>query len=166
MKKNVWLLSILVLGTGLVFFAWRSARTHAEKTTSDPAAPAQGSAQPTRLPALPSTVPSTQPLAQPANPTAPAAPSAASEQRLGPFSVAGKQYTAILRKQLPAGAKPGEGETVVSMEIRDAAGASQYARVFPHVTQGEGSVATLSVFVNLLSGAHASGLLVSYDEYS
>jgi hypothetical protein len=88
------------------------------------------------------------------------------EQRLGPFPVAGKEYTAIIRKQLPAGAKPGEGETVVSLEIRDAAGASQYARAFPNVTQTEGFVDTLSVFVNLLSGAHASGLFVSYDEYS
>jgi hypothetical protein len=71
-----------------------------------------------------------------------------------------------VRKQLPVGAKPGEGVTVVAMEIRDSTGASQYARAFPNTTQVEGFVDTLSVFVNLLSGAHASGLLVSYDEYS
>ncbi len=166
MKKTFWLLSILVLGMGLVFFVWRTARTHAAKGTNNSNALPQASAQTNGLPIPASTASSAQPLTRPASATAPAAPSAASEQRLGPFSVAGKQYTAILRKQLPAGAKPGEGETVVSMEIRDAAGASQYARVFPNVTQVEGFVDTLSVFVNLLSGAHASGLLVSYDEYS
>ena len=166
MKKNVWLLSILVLGTGLMVFVWRTVRTHAAKTTINPAAPVQGSALLSSLPVPPSTASSAQPLTRPASATAPAAPSAASEQRLGPFPVAGKEYTAIVRKQLPAGAKPGEGETVVSLEIRDAAGASQYARVFPNVTQVEGFVDTLSVFVNLLSGTHASGLLVSYDEYS
>ncbi len=165
MKKNVWLIFILILGTGLLFFAWRTARTHAAKPTGNPAAPAQAGAQPPRLPAPPSAVPLTQPLALPVGATASAA-SAAIEQRLGPFPVADKEYTAIVGKQLPAGAKPGEGETVVSMEIRDAAGASQYARVFPKATQVEGFVDTLSVFVNLLSGAHARGLLVSYDEYS
>lgn len=163
-KKNAWLLSIFVLGTALGFFVWRTARTHAAKIAGSPGVPAL--AQPAGLPIPASTASSAQPLTQPASAATPAAPSAASEQRLGPFPVAGKEYTAIVRKQLPAGAKPGEGETVVSMEIRDGAGASQYARVFPNVTQTEGFVDTLSVFVNLLSGAHSSGLLVSYNEYS
>src|SRR6266849_4124785 len=166
MKKNLSLLSILVLAMGLVFFAWRTARTHAAKATNNSTALPQASAQTNGLAIPASTASSAQPLAQSASPTAPVPTSAALEQRLGPFPVAGKEYTAIMRKQLPAGAKPGEGETVVSMEIRDAAGASQYARAFPNVTQTEGFVDTFSVSVNLLSGAHSSGLLVSYDEYS
>jgi hypothetical protein len=164
-RKNAWILSICVVGTALAFFVWRTARTHAAKIVDNPAAPAQV-AQPTGLPAPASTPSSAQPLAQSVSPAAPVATSAALEQRLGPFPVAGKEYTAIMRKQLPAGAKPGEGETVVSMEIRDVAGASQYARAFPNVTQTEGFVDAFSVFVNLLSGAHSSGLLVSYDQYS
>ena len=166
MKKNLSLLSILVLAMGLVFFAWRTARTHAAKATNNSTALPQASAQTNGLAIPASTASSAQPLAQSASPTAPVPTSAALEQRLGPFPVAGKEYTAIMRKELPPGAKPGEGETVVSMEIRDAAGASQYARAFPNVTQTEGFVDTLSVSVNLLSGAHSSGLLVSYDEYS
>src|SRR5579864_5940332 len=164
MKKNVWLVSIFVLVAALVIFVWRTTRTQAAKTAGNPTA-SQANGQAIAVP-VPVPLPSSAPAPKPADAAASAPASAAIEQRLGPFAIGDKAYTAILRKQAPAGAKPGEGETVVNLEIRDASGASQYARAFPNVTQVEGFVDTMSVFVNLLSGSHGGGLLVSYDEYS
>jgi hypothetical protein len=104
-------------------------------------------------------------------PLAPSTPNTAGpaddvEQRLGPFTIAGREYTAILRKQLPAGAKPGEGQTVVAIDIRDAAGSSQFSRTFVNQREGDGFTNTVSVSVIPLSGATGNGLLVSYDEDS
>jgi hypothetical protein len=159
--KTTPIVGAAMLTTLLGVYAWRTSNIHAEKqaaqapvarVTAQPAGASQAASAPIRTPSAPAV----------------AALRVADEveQRLGPFSIAGKKYTAVLRKQLPAGAKPGEGRTVVSMEIRDAAGVSQFSRAFANEGGGDGFVSTVSVSVIPLSGATGQGLLVSYDEDS
>jgi hypothetical protein len=150
-----------VIAVLLVVFAWRTSNTHADKHATQPQPVAAATAQP------PISVQSpTQVSAQPAVSTTPIKPAEHVEQRLGPFSIAGKEFTAVVRKQLPAGAKAGEGQTVVSIEIRDAAGVSQFSRAFANEGGGDGFINTVSVSVIPVSGASGNGLLVSYDEDS
>ena len=151
---------IIACLAGLV--VWRTAKTHAGKEVSQPSAAAAAPPQQS-APAQPGPA---SPVTQAATSAPPVKPGDTTERRLGPFVISGKEYAAILREQLPAGAKPGEGLTVVGLDIRDAAGLSQYARTFPNITQIEGFVESVSVSVNPVSGAGGNGLLVRYDEYS
>ena len=89
---------------------------------------------------------------------------AQSEQRLGPFSIVGQKYTVVLynRKRAP-GTTQETGETLVAMEIRDAAGAVQYRRTFPYQTGAVEFSDAWSVSAGILAGKHGTGLLVNYD---
>ncbi len=152
-----------ILGTALIavfvgVFAWRTSNTHADKHATHPQPVPAAGTQSAGSPQSPAPA-----LAQPAASTTPIKPAEDVEQRLGPFSIAGKEFTAVLQKQLPAGAKAGEGQTVVSMEIRDAAGAPQFSRAFANQGGDDGFINTVSVSVIPLSGATGNGLLVSYD---
>ncbi len=146
---------------GLV--AWRTAKTHAGKEIPQPHVAAAAAPQ-QNAPAQPPGSPS--PVSQAATSAPPVKPGGTTFRRLGPFTISSKEFTVILREQLPAGATPGDGQTVVGLDIRDAAGTSQYGRTFPNTTQVEGFVDSLSVSVSPLSGAGGNGLLVGYDEYS
>src|SRR5690348_2552282 len=113
--------------------------------------------------AAPSVTPSAKSQA-----TATGAPSPAdeSEKRLGPFFIAGQDYTVELRTRKVQAGSAGEGsDTVVAMEIRDAAGAMQYQRTFPYVKGTEDSFESWSVSAFPLRGTNGAGLLVSYGNY-
>ena len=73
------------------------------------------------------------------------------------FSIAGRDYTVEL--QTSAG-------SAVAMEIRDATGAVQYRRAFPHLAVTEGFQDRWSASAWLLTGTNGTGLLVRYDGFS
>lgn len=160
--RRAILVAIPILACAAGLLIWRTTRTHASKGTASPLPTGvRATAQP------PDAGPPTSPNAA-KNPTTPGPekPADTTEQRLGPFSIAGKDYIVILRMQLPPGPEPGQERTVVGMEIREASGAIQYVRTFPNTTRTEGFVDMLSVSVNPLSGPSGKGLLVNYAEYS
>jgi hypothetical protein len=116
-----------------------------------------------RLPSAPSAAPS----AKSQTPVV-GAPTAAneSEKKLGPFSVAGQTYTVELwTRKVQAGSTSEGSDTVVAMEIRDAAGAVQYQRTFPYVKGTEDSFESWSVSAFPLTGTNGAGVVVSYDDY-
>ena len=87
-------------------------------------------------------------------------------KRLGPFLIAGKTYTVELQtKKLRPGSTVDSGDTVVAMEIQDAAGTVQYRRTFPYVEATDDDLESWSVSALLLAGTNGTGLLVSYDDY-
>jgi hypothetical protein len=94
-------------------------------------------------------------------------PASESTKHLGPFSIAGQDYTIELRtRKVQPGSTDEQGDTVVAMEIRDSAGVEQYQKMFPYQeTNGEFSD-SWSVSALPLAGANGTGLLVSYDSYS
>src|SRR5438128_1912627 len=97
--------------------------------------------------------------------SAPAAPTvgeatAETEQRVGPFSVAGKEYRIVLHKKKR---QPETGDTVVAMEIRDAADTVLYQRTFPHPSADVEFSDAWFVSAGVLTGTNGTGLLVSYD---
>ena len=94
-------------------------------------------------------------------------PAGASPKRLGPFSIAGRDYTVELQtKKLRPGSTDDSGDTVVAMEIQDATGAVQYRRAFPYVEATDDDLESWSVSALLLAGTNGTGLLVRYDHYS
>jgi hypothetical protein len=86
------------------------------------------------------------------------------EQRLGPFSIGGVDYTVVLRKRKPQAAATQElGDTVVAMEIRDSAANVLYQRRFPYQSAPAEFSDTWLVSAGILAGTKGTGLLVSYD---
>ena len=114
-----------------------------------------------------SAAPSVAPPAKSQTPTTGASfPANESEKQLGSFSIAGQNYTVELRTRKVQEESAGEGgDTVVAMEIRDAAGAVQYQRTFPYVKATEDLFESWSVSAFPLTGTNGAGLLVSYDDY-
>lgn len=100
-------------------------------------------------------------------PPAVGAPTPANEsgKKLGPFSVAGQNYTVELRTRKVQEESAEGNDTVVAMEIRDAAGAVQYQRTFPYVKGTEDSFESWSVSALPLKSMNETGLLISYDDY-
>ena len=89
---------------------------------------------------------------------------AETEQRLGPFSIAGTDYTIVLKKKkCPPGSMQAGGDTVVAMEIRDASGSSLYQKTFPYQAANTEFSDAWSVSAGVLSGTNGTGLLISYD---
>jgi hypothetical protein len=86
------------------------------------------------------------------------------EQHLGPFSISGGNYTVVLHKRTrqPGGTQE-TGDTVVAIEIRDAADAILYERRFPYQEGNDGFSDAWFVGALTLNGANGTGLLVSYD---
>ncbi len=106
---------------------------------------------------------------QPANRQAPSAAASASEShtRLGPFSIAGRDYTVELQtRKVRPGSSDDAGDTVVGMEIQDAAGAVQFRRAFPYVEGTADYFESWSASAQLLTGTNGTGLLVNYNTYS
>jgi hypothetical protein len=114
----------------------------------------------------------TQPAIQPQQTSAlqaPSAPASANEsaKHLGPFAIAGRDFTVELQtRKVQPGSTDEQGATVVSMEIRDAAGRVQYRRAFPYQDKNEQFSDSWSVDARLLAGTNGAGLLVSYDAFS
>ena len=98
--------------------------------------------------------------------TGASSPANESEKKLGPFTIDGQNYTVELRTRKVQEGSAGEGgDTVVAMEIRDAAGALQYQKTFPYVKGTGDSFESWSVSALPLTGTNGAGLLVSYDNY-
>src|SRR4029077_16486414 len=147
-------IGLLVVGASVL--GWRAIRTPLRPQTT------QSSAQPSAAPSV--SPPPQTPSSQAASASAPAGESA---KRLGPFSIAGRDYTIELQtKKIRPGSKDESGDTVVGMEIQDAAGAVQYRRTFPYAEAAQDYFESWSVSALLLGGANGNGLLVNYDDYS
>lgn len=90
-----------------------------------------------------------------------------STKRLGPFSLAGRDFRVVLHtKKIRPGAATDSGDTVVAVEIQDAAGAVQFRKEFPYVEGTDDGFDSWSASALLLAGTNGTGLLVSYDSYS
>jgi hypothetical protein len=147
-------IGLLAVGAGI--FGWLALRSRLHPRIAPPSAQ-RAAAQPV------------SPQAQNPSPHAPPAiaPAAGSAKHLGPFSIAGQDYTVELetRKVNPASGDKSP-DTVVAMEIRDKNGAVEYRRAFPYVQGTEDEFESWSVSAHLLVGTRGTGLLVSYDAYS
>jgi len=95
-----------------------------------------------------------------------AAPKNDSANHLGPFSIAGHDYTVELQTRKVGLGSDEEANTVVAMEIRDSDGVAQYRRTFPYIEPKDAFVDSWSVSAVLLSGTNGTGVLISYDAYS
>ena len=154
--RTIRFAAIGILAVVAVVFAWRAIRSRAPLQREP--LPAQSSAiQRGALQAQ-------NPVAQ----TPPAAPEAGkSPTRLGPFTIAGRDYTIELEtRKVRPGSNDDSGDTVVAMQIADPSGAVQYRRTLPYVAATEDYFESWSVSAQTLVGANGAGLLVSYDSYS
>ena len=87
------------------------------------------------------------------------------EERAGPFSIAGQNYTVVLReRRLATAADPALAQTLSAIEIRDAAGNVSYQKPFPSVIDQGRFQRTLSANPQLASGKTGAGLLILYRE--
>jgi hypothetical protein len=91
----------------------------------------------------------------------------ASANHLGPFSIAGKDYTVEMEtRKVRPGANDDSGDTVTAMEIRDAAGTVLYRRTFPYVEATADYFESWSASAQPLAGTNGVGLLINYGSYS
>jgi hypothetical protein len=82
------------------------------------------------------------------------------EERQGPFSLAGQDFTVVLHyKQSPYDGGM-DSRALVSLDIRDAAGAIQYRESFSYAVEGGAFSETCSAGVRLLRGSNGTGLLI------
>jgi len=144
-------ISLFVVLSGVL--TWRAIRSGSPRSTpaSAPAQQANVPREPQGAAQVPSTV----------------APPGQASNHLGPFSVAGRDYFVELQtRKIRPDATDQQGDTVVGMEIRDAAGAVQFRRTFPYAQATEDEFESWSVSALSLTGKNGAGLLVSYDVYS
>ena len=151
--KNLYFVAagMLVMGAGM--FAWRALRTGAHSRVT----PASG---------RPAIAQASPPANSGSQATSPSASPGASAKRLGPFSIAGRDYTIDLQTMKVQPGPTASADTVTAMEIRDAAGAVQYRKTFPYVAGTNDDFESWSVSAQLLSGTNGKGILVSYDNYA
>jgi len=158
--RTVLLGGIVLLAFGALVVGWRVAQTRrsrqadnlraAQETSTPRAKPPQQSAE--------------QLAVQAAGTSTAAAEEKEKEQRLGHFSISGSDYSVVLHnKKRQPGPTEETGDTVVAMEIRDAAGAIQYQRKFPYEEANDAFSDAWSVDAHLLAGANGTGLLVRYN---
>lgn len=156
--KRLRLAAIALLFVGAGLFGWRAFRNRPRPQTT----PAS-----TQLSALQSAGQQAQNPALQAPSAGSPAPASESTKHLGPFTIAGQDYTVELRtRKVQPGSTDEQGDTVVAMDIRDSAGADQYQKVFPYQEANEEFSDSWSVSALPLVGANGTGLLVSYDSYS
>jgi hypothetical protein len=95
----------------------------------------------------------------------PASPNSAQElqdieDRQGPFSLAGRDFTVVLHyKRLPRGGGL-DSRALASLDIHDAAGAVQYQESFSYAVEGGTFSEMCSADVRLLRGSNGMGLLI------
>jgi hypothetical protein len=88
-----------------------------------------------------------------------------SDQRAGPFAVAGQSYTVILHeKHLVGGGESTFAQTLAGIEIRDAAGTVAYQEAFPYVIEEGRFRRSLSASAEIVSGKTGAGLVIHYRE--
>jgi hypothetical protein len=146
-------IGILALVAGL--FAYRVIRSRERSQQTRPAP----------IPAPQTAIPQTQGAA--AQVPSAAGSAGAPANRLGPFTIAGKEYTVELEtRKVRPGANDDSGDTVTAMEVHDAAGTELYRRTFPYVEATADYFESWSVSAQSLVGTNGTGLLVSYGSYS
>jgi hypothetical protein len=160
--KKFLIIAIGLLAAGVALFGWRFL-LRPRRLSSATAPPAQVAV--TNSPPQPQPA-SAQPAAQDAPPQTPAAGAApaAPPKHFGPFAIAGQNFTVDLETKSIKSSDE-NGDTVTSMEIRDAAGAVQYRRTFTAAEEKD-YFESWSVSALLLSGTNGTGLLLNYDVYS
>jgi hypothetical protein len=86
-----------------------------------------------------------------------------SGRQLGPFLIGGNEYRVLLQEKprLPGSTRE-TGNTVVKMEIQDAAGNVAYERTFPAQTALEGFSDAWFVTATMLAGRTGTGLMINY----
>ena len=87
------------------------------------------------------------------------------EERAGPFSIAGQDYTVLLRvRRLQGASDTALAQTLSAIEIRDAAGNVSYRKLFSSVIEPGRFQTTLSAAAELASGKTGVGLVIHYRE--
>jgi hypothetical protein len=154
------LLAVLAMAVG-----WRMSQTRASWQTNQPRAtqeklPGQSAEQPANVQQQSPSQPPAQDTGAPSGATE----GKETERHVGPFSISGSDYTVVLHnKKRQPGSTEESGETVVAMEIRDAAGAIEYQRKFPYQGANDTFSDAWFVDVRILAGTNGTGLLVSYS---
>jgi len=165
MSTRVWGTASLLVAL-LIVAAWRIAGMHDSQALSGvQRSLPQGKLQPVSV-EEPSSV---APAAQHPGTAGSAPQEQEAERRLGPFSIAGTDYTVLLREKkcVPGSTEPHSdldlGESVVAMEIRDTTGAALYHREFPYSSGDESESEAWGVSAGILAGTNGTGLLVDYS---
>jgi hypothetical protein len=107
-----------------------------------------------------------------ARPASPQQPSASpgnrvedAEQRAGPFTLAGQNYTVLLHQKRLASVRDGAlAQTLAGVEIRDAAGNVSYQKSFPFAIEQGRFQRSLSASAQLATGKTGAGLIIHYSE--
>jgi hypothetical protein len=85
------------------------------------------------------------------------------EQRLGPFSFKGENFTVALHeKRFPGAHDPLFPQTLDTIEVRDGTGAVQFQKTFKYGVEAAGFERSVTASARLLSGKYFTGLLISY----
>jgi len=85
------------------------------------------------------------------------------EQRLGPFSIEGQNFSVVLHeKRLPGAIDPGFAQTLQTIEIRDEKNAVLYEKTFTFGIEEGKLERSLKASASLLSGKYFTGLLITY----
>ena len=104
--------------------------------------------------------PQTTDAARPTGPLSGPAARRDVEETQGPFVLDGQDFTVVLRyKALPGGSEA-EARALVSLQIRDAAGAVQFEESYPYALGDGGFSASCTAGVRLLQGSNGCGLLI------
>src|SRR3954469_17314461 len=80
-----------------------------------------------------------------------------SERRLGPFTSADQSFTVVVYNK-----RLGNSETMIALEIKDAADDIQYARTFPYEIRDRTFRETVSVGARLVPGKPTAKLILEY----
>lgn len=141
--------------------AQHPARAGAATTAVQPQGAAQ---QPQAQAPAPNAQPSIPSNAQPAAQTAPSSAGDKQledvEERKGPFSFGGQTFTVVMHgKRIPRG-KGDSAQTLVSLDIVDAAGVVAHHEEFPHAIENGEFTDTCSVSINPIKGSNGAGLLL------
>jgi hypothetical protein len=85
------------------------------------------------------------------------------EQRLGPFSIEGKNFSVVLHeKRLPGAIDPRFAQTLQTIQIRDEKNAVLYEKTFTFGIEKGKLERSLKASASLLSGKYFTGLLITY----
>ena len=86
-----------------------------------------------------------------------------SEQRLGPFAIAGQNYTVVLHeKRLPSASDPAFAETLAGLEITDPSGNVSYQKTFSYAIEQGRFQRSVLASAQLASGKTGAGIVIRY----
>ncbi len=87
------------------------------------------------------------------------------DQRVGPFAIAGHNYTVVLHgKRLASVSDPALAQTLAGVEISDGPGNAIYQNTFPYAMEQGRFQRSLSASVEQVSGKTGAGLVIHYRE--